>query len=189
MTFIEGEWVRLPRELGHAEGIVSEDRKLWFSDGDNHEFAWKIYIPAKSAHLVCPESWLTLIEPPKDYPDAPKWNPTSEGHPMVSRQEAEVNMVLAYVRKIEFGATDQNCWCPWTPLEVGGKQGRLRSGEHPQCPVHTKEGFLFGFIDHVRRTFSQDTTALGAQPDWLHANPDASAVETLETKRADVRFL
>jgi len=158
MKFIAGQWVRLPRVMGHAEGIIKGDKKLWLQD-DEDDFAWFVLIPQLERHVLCPESWLTSIEPPRDYPDAPKWNPTSEGHPTAERQEAEVNMVLAYIRKIEFGSTEQNCWCPWTPLKVAGKMGRLRTGEHPQCPVHTKEGYLFGFIDHVRRTFRDDVAA------------------------------
>lgn len=155
--FTPGEWVRLPREFGHAEGqIVSPAGFPYTIFGKSAE---GVYFPQKGSGILCDASWLTPIEPPRDYPDAPKWNPTSEGHPMVERNKAEVDMVLAYVRKIEFGVTEQNCWCPWKPFEVDGRQGRLRAGEHPQCPVHTKEGFLFGFIDHVRRTFADEATA------------------------------
>lgn len=196
MTFIEGEWVRLPREMGHAEGIVKGDRKLWLQD-DEDDFAWYVFIPQLYRHVLCPESWLILIEVPKDYPDAPKWNPTSEGHPMVERQKEEVDLVLAYIRKIEFGMTEQNCWCPWTPMEVEGKKGRLRSGEHPQCPVHTKEGFIFGFIDHVRRTFKGTQTGeflgIDANPDAGYGVPEYGGpekpIETIETKQAGARFL
>jgi hypothetical protein len=203
MTFlVAGDWVRLPRELGHAEGQVIETVGVPMTMFG--KTSTPVWLPQKGEALVCPTDWLTLIEAPKDFPDAPKWNPTSEGHPMVERQEAEVALVLAYVRKIEFGVTDQICWCPWTPMEVEGRKGRLRSGEHPQCPVHTKEGYLFGFIDHVRRTFASDTVAdaymkvliegegTGQIKGFLNSepNPDAGFVpETMETKQAGARFL
>jgi len=187
MKFEQGEWVRLPREMGHAEGtIVGPVTTNGVPVQLGSEQAWSVWIPQKDNAVVCAESWLILIEPPKDYPDAPKWNPSTEGHEMVSRHKEEVDLVLAYIRKIEFGLTEHVCWCPWKPMEVEGRKGKLRTGEHPQCPVHTKEGFVFGFIDHVRRTFKGTQTGefLG-----INANPDESTVETLDTWQAGARFL
>lgn len=192
-TLERGEWVRLPRNFGYAEGQVIATHgmpRTIFGEPTS-----VVYFPDLGTGMVCPSKWLTPIEAPAGYPDAPKWNPTSEGHPEVERNKAEVDLVIAFIKMIEFGATDETCWCPWKPMQVDGRKGRLRTGEHPQCPLHTKEGYLFGFIDHVRRAFA----AGKSRPElmvWdnetgqrLNPNPDESTVETLETNKANVRFL
>lgn len=147
------QWVRLPKEMGYAEGqivaTIGMPRTIF------GEPTSVVYFPHKGNGVVCPTSWLTPIEEPSGYPDAPKWNPDSSGHAEVTRNATEVDLVVSFIKLIEFGNSEQNCWCPWTPMEVAGRMGRLRAGEHPQCPSHTKEGYLFGFIDHVRRVFQQ----------------------------------
>lgn len=192
-TLERGEWVRLPRNFGYAEGQVVATHgmpRTIFGEPTS-----VVYFPDLGTGMVCPSKWLTVIgSAPAGYPDAPKWNPTSEGHPEVTRNQAEVDLVIAFIKMIEFGATDQTCWCPWTPMQVEGRMGRLRTGEHPQCPLHTKEGYLFGFIDHVRRVFRtkpiEGMAFMAEEPGkQLNANPDESNVETLETKQANVRFL
>ena len=156
--FLHGQWVRLPKEFGYAEGqTVSTPGFLPHIFGD--EPATGVYFPQNKSGIICLESWLTPIEEPSNYPEAPKWNPDSNGHPMVNRHTTEAELVTSYTRSIERGLTEIVCWCPWTALQVEGKMGRLRTGEHPQCPVHTKEGFLFGFIDYVREHFAKDAAA------------------------------
>lgn len=207
-----GGWVRLPREMGYAEGQKIEPVGVPLTIFG--EPTTGVYFPQKGEAILCPVSWLTPIDEPSNYPDDPKWNPVPEGHPMVDRNRAEVGLVTAYVRSIERGNTEDSCWCPWTPLEVQGKMGRLRAGEHPQCPVHTKEGFLFGFIDYVRERFTAEAVQKliegkgeGTIKGFLNPDPDAvcpacnephdppysfactKPVETMETKEAGARFL
>lgn len=189
-----GGWVRLPKEFAYAEGQVMETVGLPMQIFGEPSAA--VYFPERGEALVCPKKWLLPIEEPSNYPDDPKWNPTSEGHPMFDRNAAEAELVTSYTRSIERGVTEIVCWCPWTPLEVEGKMGRLRAGEHPQCPVHTKEGFLFGFIDYVRERFTAEAVQKliegkgeGTIKGFLNPNPDEKPVETMVTKEAGARFL
>lgn len=205
--FPHGQWVRMPKEFGYAEGQTVSTPG--FPQTIFGEPATGVFFPQNGSGMLCLESWLIPIEEPSNYPDDPKWNPTSEGHPMIERIREQADLVTAYTRSIERGLTEVTCWCPWTPMEVEGKMGRLRSGEHPQCPVHTKEGFLFGFIDFVRDRFARDERnvnkiiaafevpateeEIADDPtdfDVKNPNPDEKPViETMETKRAGARFL
>lgn len=149
--FEQDQWVRMPKELGYGEGKI---QNMIPTGDDDNDPIWVIAIPTRTEYVYVRGSWLTAIDEPTGYPEAPRWNPTCEGHAEVTRNQAEVALVVAFIKQIEFGNTEQNCWCPWTPMQVENRMGRLRTGEHPQCPVHTKEGYLFGFIDHVRRAFA-----------------------------------
>lgn len=62
-----------------------------------------------------------------------------------------------YVAKIEVQVTDELCLCQWRvhPDDIELKEAqkkfrKVRMDEHPRCPVHTKIGFLLGFLKFVR---------------------------------------
>lgn len=60
-----------------------------------------------------------------------------------------------YVRAIEIGISDELCKCDWIihPDDLDkpkGKRRKRRSTPHFDCPVHTREGFLFGFLEWMK---------------------------------------
>lgn len=73
-----------------------------------------------------------------------------------------VDAIREYVTKLETRVTTEHCICRWEihPDDKGelpeGKKRRMRLADtHPWCPAHSKEGFLFGFLDYM------------TQLDWL----------------------
>lgn len=184
-TLHHGQWVRLPKAFGYAEGYV----RLTNDVAD----MCKVVV-AGGGEVTCEQKHVTPIPGPTIPADAPQKNIDASGHPMVDRNEAEVSLVVNYIRAVEFGESDKICWCPWTPMNVQGRMGRLRTGEHPQCPVHTKEGYLFGFIDHVRHTFDPEginVTALGRSAlESLEASGAViTEVTTQDNKTASIRWI
>jgi hypothetical protein len=73
----------------------------------------------------------------------------------ISIPEKELpELVERYVRAMETQRTDDWCRCEWTihPDDTElpkGKRRKIRSDTHPECPVHTKEGFLRYFFEWV----------------------------------------
>jgi len=181
-TFEQGQWVRLPRTLGYAEGYI---RLVSLAAN-----MCKVVIPG-AGELTCDTDKLTPIEGPSVPDDAPQKNPDASEHPTIERRPAEVDLVVTYIRNIETGI--DVCWCPWTPMMVSGRMGRLRTGEHPQCPAHTKEGYLFSFIDHVRQAFSGkkliEGKGTGALKDWLEQKGALIEEYTTEEGKASVRWV
>lgn len=64
-----------------------------------------------------------------------------------------------YVDELETKPSDTTCLCEWLyrdpkpekgQEEILGPRMRVRSHEHPECPVHTKRGFLIGFYQWLR---------------------------------------
>lgn len=71
------------------------------------------------------------------------WGPTVLAH------------VGKYVSAIETGESDDWCRCQWAlhPDGVKGANGKVlkrRIDTSFECPVHTKEGFLLGFLDWMK---------------------------------------
>lgn len=70
-------------------------------------------------------------------------------------EDALLKDIARYVDSVEISATTtDNCWCEWIvhPRDVNLPKGqrRIRPGnQHPLCPRHTKEGFLFGFMRYL----------------------------------------
>ena len=61
-------------------------------------------------------------------------------------------LVARYVTWIETGVTLSACLCDWHekfPVP-GGVPVKMLSSVNLNCPVHTKEGFLLGFLDFVK---------------------------------------
>lgn len=57
-----------------------------------------------------------------------------------------------YIKLLETQKTDDMCKCDWLihPDDTDkpkGKRRKIRQGEHPHCPIHTKSGFLLGFLE------------------------------------------
>ena len=64
--------------------------------------------------------------------------------------------IADYVRALEVERTDEWCTCEWIvhPDDMNKARGlrRKRRGETSlDCPIHTKEGFLIGFIKYVNK--------------------------------------
>jgi len=62
--------------------------------------------------------------------------------------------ITAYIASIEKERTNKICKCEWIvhPDDTDKPEGerRMRRGEATlDCPVHTKEGFIIGFIRHM----------------------------------------
>ena len=60
-----------------------------------------------------------------------------------------------YITAIETGKSDDLCQCQWIihPDDVDlpkGKRRKARGTVSFLCPVHTREGFLVGFLDWMR---------------------------------------
>lgn len=202
MKEIKGSmWVRLPKEVGYAEGITR-----WM---DSSQRNWAVHVPGP-AHpnlddgmeddgylIYCPPEWLTPIDEPSIREDAPSKNIDSSGHPVMEIDEVDMSLIISFIRSVERGETDKICWCPWTPLKLGEKEGRLRSGEHPQCPAHTKEGFLIGFLNHlwqrvrsVREELPEHATNYTKQLADLSGNVfEEEIIETTDGHKAAVRWL
>lgn len=66
-----------------------------------------------------------------------------------------VDDLTAYVKSLETEETTKHCKCEWIvhPDDIRKPEGqarRIRKGEATlDCPVHTKEGFLLGFLNHM----------------------------------------
>lgn len=73
----------------------------------------------------------------------------------ISIPEADIpELVGRYVSTMETQRTDDWCRCEWTihPDDRDlpkGKRRKIRSDTAPDCPVHTKEGFLRYFFEWV----------------------------------------
>lgn len=66
-------------------------------------------------------------------------------------------MAQFYIEFIETERTNRLCFCEWLvhPDDVDKPEGsrRVRKGaENPQCPVHTRLGFLLYFFEHYFKT-------------------------------------
>ncbi len=66
-------------------------------------------------------------------------------------------MAQAYINMVETERTNRLCRCEWIihPDDVGKAEGTRRvhkGAEAPNCPVHTKLGFLLYFFDHYFRS-------------------------------------
>lgn len=55
----------------------------------------------------------------------------------------ERELIIAYIATLETGSTRDHCKCIWTEVEPGKW---LKGDQHEDCPVHTREGFLLGFL-------------------------------------------
>lgn len=59
-------------------------------------------------------------------------------------------MIAAWIQHIETSLTAIICKCPWQihPDDANKKTGRRmrRMDTHPDCPQHTKEGLIKGFL-------------------------------------------
>lgn len=68
-------------------------------------------------------------------------------------QQAQLVLIQGYLEWMEQAGTLEVCACEWIihpdDLEkASGKRRMMRTTEdHPLCPVHTKAGFLFYFIN------------------------------------------
>lgn len=58
-------------------------------------------------------------------------------------------MITAYVARVETDPTEERCRCPWD--EVYAKHGtrKVRRNDHPNCSIHSKEGFIKGFFEYL----------------------------------------
>lgn len=73
--------------------------------------------------------------------------------------------VAEYVSAMETQRTNEWCKCQWIvhPDDVdlpahGERKRRMRRGDtHPQCAVHTKEGFILGFFEWYFRDVSEQS--------------------------------
>lgn len=67
------------------------------------------------------------------------------------------SLVMQWIDRIETAETKTVCLCPWEihPDDVHLKTGRRmrRTDNHPRCPVHTKEGYLLGFLEWVNKRY------------------------------------
>lgn len=58
-------------------------------------------------------------------------------------------LILFYVQSLESGQTRDHCLCQWkemTGLPDSERQRWARGDAHEDCPIHTKEGFIVGFL-------------------------------------------
>lgn len=66
-----------------------------------------------------------------------------------------VDSLTDYVKSLETDVTTKHCKCEWIvhPDDVRKPESqarRIRKGEATlDCPVHTKEGFLLGFLNYM----------------------------------------
>lgn len=82
------------------------------------------------------------------------------------------DQVTAYVAAMEVQRTNEWCRCQWIvhPDDVdlpahGERKRRMRRGDtHPQCAVHTKEGFILGFFEWVFRDQPEASTEDTSDP-------------------------
>jgi len=60
-------------------------------------------------------------------------------------------LIIDYVVHLEVDPTATWCLCPWQihPADSEkpeGQRRKRRTDNHPECPVHTREGLIMGFI-------------------------------------------
>jgi hypothetical protein len=61
------------------------------------------------------------------------------------------DLIRDYVVRLEIDPTSTWCKCPWEihPADVDkpeARQRKRRLDNHPECPTHTREGLIAGFI-------------------------------------------
>jgi hypothetical protein len=58
-------------------------------------------------------------------------------------------LVKAYVMRVETDPTEERCKCPWQEVDTPKGKRKVKLADHPDCSVHTKEGFINGFFAFV----------------------------------------
>jgi hypothetical protein len=99
-----------------------------------------------------------------------------------------------YTNELEIELTEKACLCKWiyrdNPTDVTSQQAasegkqeflpgprlRVRSDEHPECPVHTRRGFLIGFYQWA--TTKKDFIALWSVASALEVCADEERIES-----------
>lgn len=61
-------------------------------------------------------------------------------------------LILGYIAMLESGTTRTHCLCQWSEVF----KGKFKRGDaHEDCPVHTKEGFLLGFLKFTAMLYNE----------------------------------
>ena len=67
------------------------------------------------------------------------------------KNDALKALIAEYVKTIEIGKTDEVCLCEWHNIPLpNGQVGKTLKTVNLECPVHTKEGLLLGFIKWLK---------------------------------------
>lgn len=66
----------------------------------------------------------------------------------LARQEM-VELTQNYINHLEKATTEEVCRCLWVTVEVEGKTMRRREADHPFCSIHSRQGFLLGFLEFL----------------------------------------
>jgi hypothetical protein len=78
----------------------------------------------------------------------------------------ERELILGYIAMLETGTTRDHCLCQWSEVF----KGKFRRGDaHEDCPIHTKEGFLLGFLKFTTMLYNESNMCVhGVTFDGTH---------------------
>lgn len=62
--------------------------------------------------------------------------------------DEERQLVVDYVANLETGVTRDHCLCQWQQVDA---KRWLKKSTNMDCPVHTREGLLLGFLKHTNK--------------------------------------
>lgn len=74
-------------------------------------------------------------------------------------------LVKAYVLRVETDPTEKRCLCPWQEVDTPKGKRKVKLNDHPDCSVHTKEGFIKGFFDWVFEEEKATNISLTVEPE------------------------
>lgn len=76
----------------------------------------------------------------------------------VGMTEEERAIIIEYVKALETGPTIDHCLCKFREVTPAGSMQKqyVMEETHEDCPVHTREGFLLGFLRFTAMQAKQD---------------------------------
>lgn len=74
-------------------------------------------------------------------------------------------LIVEYVKRVETDPTEERCKCLWDTVDTPRGRVRVKRSDHPDCSVHTKEGFIKGFFDWAFEDNRATDISLSMEPD------------------------
>lgn len=73
-------------------------------------------------------------------------------------------LIQEYVKRVETDPTEERCKCEWQEVDTPKGKRKVKLNDHPDCSVHSKEGFIKGFFDWLFETHNGTNIGLTVEP-------------------------